>query len=389
MDQQSHNRPAATTGQEQGSPFTSSISRWFFAAVALFMLYLGYRLVAPFLVHIFLALVIVVMGGPLFDWLVRLFRGRRTPASLVACVLLTAMIALPFFFIAGVITSQALDLYTTISHELRGGGLEQTVHNGLGWLGPYVDELQRTLGVSKADVLQQAGEVVRRVSSLLYSNLTDLLRGATNLVIGFALMMFVTFYLFIDGANMMQQALALSPLPEHMNQQVRHDMLRSIRTTLKGSLLLAVVQGVLAGIGFWVFGVPNALFWGTVMAFSSVVPLVGTGLVWAPAGVFLILTGSTGAAVGVMVWCFVSQLLLDNLVRPRIVGGSALHPLLTFFSILGGLTTFGLVGIILGPLVLALLLSLIEIYQRYFLQPAPVVVTPAPGTEPPTQVTED
>jgi predicted PurR-regulated permease PerM len=98
-------------------------------------------------------------------------------------------------------------------------------------------------------------------------------------VIGFALLLFVAFYLFMDGGEMADKAFALSPLPPQLNQRMREDILSSLRSTLKGTVVLSLIQGLAAGLGFWVFGVPNALFWGTVMIFSSVVPLVGTALV--------------------------------------------------------------------------------------------------------------
>jgi predicted PurR-regulated permease PerM len=167
------------------------------------------------------------------------------------------------------------------------------------------------------------------------------------------------------------------------NQRILEDILRTLRATLRGSVVLALINGTASGLGFWVFGVPNALFWGTVMVFASVVPIVGTGLVWVPAGVYLLLMGHLGAGVGVMVWCLVVSLACDNWLRPQLIGGQAhLHPLLTFFAVLGGLSLFGLVGLILGPLVLALLLSLTEVYQRYFLEPAEPSLPQAPAVAP-------
>jgi predicted PurR-regulated permease PerM len=179
--------------------------------------------------------------------------------------------------------------------------------------------------------------------------------------------------------------MALSPLPPEMNHQIRRDVLVTLRATLKGSVVLALIYGLISGLGFWLFGVPNALFWGTVMVFSSVVPIFGTALVWVPAGIYLIVMGAWPQAVGVMVWCLVTMVVCDNWLRPKLIGGQAnLHPLLTFFAVLGGITYFGMVGLILGPLVLAILLSLIEVYQRYFLQPAgrAEACRPAPAAGP-------
>ncbi|MFH1059916.1 MAG: AI-2E family transporter [Pseudomonadota bacterium] len=357
--------------------FTTTWSRWFFAACILYVLYLAYRLVEPYLVPIFLAVVLVVVAGPLYSLLARALRGRRTLASALSCLIIFVILVLPFFFMAGVITAQALDLYNTVSNQLSTAQLQKLFDQGMGRLDPYIAYLQQHLGFDETDVVKHVGEWVKEVSNLLYSNLATLVKGFTNVLINFVLILFVTFYLFMDGQRMGDSLLALSPLPVELNQRIRDDFLTSLRSTLKGTVVLAFIQGVGCGLGFWVFGVPNAPFWGTVMVFASVVPMVGTALVWAPACVYLVVLGSWGQAIGVGAWSLVVGVISDNILRPKLLGGAgSIHPLLTFFSVLGGLAAFGMVGLILGPLVLAMLLSLVDVYQRYFL--TPVVCEPLP-----------
>lgn len=364
---------------ERPSIFTNKVGRWFFAVCILFTIYLAYRLVEPFLIPIFMAVVLVVVAGPFYNLILRLVGGRPALASGLTCLSLSGLIALPFFLLVGVITSQALDLYNTVSHLLSGDQLEKIFHQGMGRLTPYMDQIEKTLGFNQSDLLKQAGELVRQVSNFLYANLASLVKGFTSVVIGFALLLFVSFYLFMDGGQMADQVFALSPLPPELNQRMRDDVLASLRSTLKGTVVLSMIQGLAGGLGFWVFGVPNALFWGTVMVFSSVVPLVGTALVWLPAGIYLLVLGNVGQAVGVMIWCEVAGLICDNILRPKLLGGKGkVHPLLTFFSVLGGLSLFGMVGLILGPLVLAIMLSLLDVYQRYFLEPPPAAICQPP-----------
>lgn len=363
--------------------FGSNTSRWFFMACFLFMLYLAYLLVQPYLTPIFLAMVLVVVGGPVYDYLLTLFRGRRGLASAAACTLFLLIIVIPAIFITGVITSQALELYNTVTYMVAGDKLQGVVEKGLGSLSPYFDKIEQLTGLKRADLLDHAAELLKYISNLLYLNLTGLVRGATNLAIGFALMMFVTFFLLMDGQVMARRIIQLSPLPAETTEHIRDDILQTLRTTLRGTVVLAIFQGTLGGLGFFVFGVPHALFWGTVMVFASVVPLVGTALLFIPAGVYLILVNHPFQAVGVMVWCGVAQLACDNLLRPRLVGGTNIHPLLTFFSILGGLSVFGMVGLILGPLILAVLISLLEVYENYFQEPmAQEICYPEPAEQP-------
>ena len=369
-------------------PFHNTWSRWFFTAAILGTLWLAYLLVQPYLVQIFLAIMLAVVSAPLYDYLVDTLEGRCSLASALTCLVLIMIIVVPFFLVAGLLTTQALSLYRTMSTLLFSDQWEQNVRQGLGWLAPHVEQLQNTLGISQADVLKEVGELVRKISNLLYANLTGLLAGVTNMLVGFALMMFVTFYLLIDGPSASHRLMALSPLPEDMNQKILQDIMVSLRATIKGTVVLALINGTVGGGGFWLFGVPNALFWGTVMTFASVVPIVGTALVWLPSAIYLAIIGHPWPAVGVAVWCLISMLICDNLLRPRLIGrGSNLHPLLTFFSVLGGLSYFGLVGLFLGPLLLAILLSLLDVYQRYFLpEPSPEpAVCKRPAPDPPAQ----
>lgn len=371
--------------------FATAISRWFFGISTLLILYLAYLLIQPFLMPIFLAVVLVVVGWPLHLGVLWVVGGkRRYLAAAITVFLFTLIIVLPLYFIVGIITAQALDLYNTVSHMIQSGGFQDSLKHGLNLLNPFFDKLNEALGISKVDVFTQVGEMVRRVSNLLYSNLAGLLRGITNIVIDFFLMLLVSFYLFIDGRSAADRLLSLSPMPASLNNKIKDEVLNTMRATLTGTVVLSLIQGILGGIGFWIFGVPNSPFWGTVMVFASVVPIFGTAVVWLPGGLFLLLSGMTEAGIGVMIWCLISALVCDNLLRPKLLGNvTHLHPLMIFFAVLGGLLLFGVVGLVLGPMVLALMLSLLEVYRLHFVpnEIAPgdcVAPQPEPGTGPAT-----
>ena len=349
-------------------PFSTSISRWFFAACIILVLYGAFLLVEAYLIPIFLALATVVVAAPLYEFSQRLLGGRNRLASALTCLILLFIIVLPMFWLVGMLTGQALELYTTVSQQVTGTEFQENFNRGLGRVAPLVDFLQEKLGLDQQEILAQIGEAVRRVSAMLYSNLTDILKGVTSVIVGFALYLFVTYYLFTDGSRWAAKALSLSPLPAETNAGIKQEVLDSLRATMKGTVVLALMQGIAGGLGFLAFGAPKALFWGTVMVVVSVVPIIGTALVWLPAGIYLIVHDAVGPGIGVMIWCLVAAVVLDNIVRPRLIGGKAkLHPLFTLFSVLGGLSVFGLVGLILGPLILALLLSLVGVYESHFL----------------------
>jgi len=348
--------------------FATATSRWFFGICTLLILYVAYLLVQPFLMPIFLAVVVAVMGWPIHQVVLRVVgHQRQALAAAISVVLFALIIVLPLYFILGVITSQALDLADTINRMINSGELQKTVQQGLGLFNPLLERVQDILHLEKTDLLTQLGQFLGRISNFLYANLAGLLKGVTNLVIDFFLMLIVAFYLLIDGRHAVDRLLALSPMPVSLNNQIKDEVLSTMRATLTGTVVLALLQGFLGGLGFWIFGVPNSPFWGTLMVFASVVPIVGTATVWVPGGVFLLLTGHTGPAIGMMIWCLVAAVVCDNFLRPKLIGGlGGLHPLLVFFSVLGGLFLFGVVGLVLGPMVLALLLSLLEVYRLHF-----------------------
>ncbi len=355
---------------QDSKPFATSVSRWFFGISFLLILFVSYRMVQPFLMPIFLAVVLAVVGGPVYARIMDFLGGRRVLSSTITVCLFIIVIVAPLYFFTGIIASQALDLYNTVSQEVQSEAWQKTMQQGWARLGPFVDRLQDSLGISRSDVMGHIGQLVQKISNLLYSNLTGFLAGITNVVIDFVLMLIVLFYLLMDGHKAADRLAALSPLPSDMNHQIKDEVLGIMRATLTGTVVLAFIQGVLGGLGFFIFGVPNAPFWGTVMIFASVIPLVGTAVIWLPAGLYLILVGNVGQAVGVMAWCLIAAVISDNFLRPRLIGKAAgLHSLLIFFSVLGGLATFGVAGLILGPMVLALLLSLIEVYRLHFIQP--------------------
>jgi predicted PurR-regulated permease PerM len=281
--------------------------------------------------------------------------------------LFTLIIVLPLYFMLGLLTSQALALADTVNQMIKSGELQKTVQEGMGLLNPVLERLHNLVPVNQADLLTQVGHLLGRISNFLYANLAGLLKGVTNLIIDFFLMLVVAFYLLIDGRHAVDRLLDLSPMPTSLNNKIKDEVLFTMRSTMTGTVVLALLQGFLGGMGFWIFGVPNSLFWGTLMVFSSVVPIVGTAMVWVPGGIYLLLIGHTSPAVGMMVWCLIAAMGCDNFLRPKLISGlGGLHPLLVFFSVLGGLLLFGVIGLVLGPMVLALLLSLLEVYRLHF-----------------------
>jgi predicted PurR-regulated permease PerM len=204
----------------------------------------------------------------------------------------------------------------------------------------------------------------------------------THAVVDLGLFLLMLFFLLRDGGRLKTELHPVSPFSEEQERQIFDHLERTIQGALQAVVVVPVVQGILAGIGFMMFGVPSPLVWGTAVILAATVPLVGSPLAWVPACVYLAMKGETGPAWGLLVFCIVVVSGSDNVIKPMLLRGSArIHPLLGFLSIIGGVLAFGVFGFLIGPVVLSLVLSAIRIYRLDVLR---VVVTGAPASQPPS-----
>jgi predicted PurR-regulated permease PerM len=201
-------------------------------------------------------------------------------------------------------------------------------------------------------------------------SLLEIFSTTISAFFSFILMLLIIFYLLKDGERWKQSLMTLSPLGQENDARIMDRLALAVNGVVKGSLLIAIVQGILLGFGFWIFNVPNGALWGVVAAVLSFIPTFGTALVSGPAIIFLFLKGDTTSAVGLLVWAVVIVGLVDNFLGPLVVGRKINIPsILILFSVLGGIALVGPVGILVGPLTLSLLYTLIAMYRNEFTQP--------------------
>jgi predicted PurR-regulated permease PerM len=210
------------------------------------------------------------------------------------------------------------------------------------------------------------GKYLGTVSQFIYTNAKSIITGVSTVVVGFIFIMFITFYLFIDGRSFLEELKQLSPLDRRYSQEIIDELFKTIKLTFKGSLVIAVVQGILGATGFLLSGIDSWALWGAVMVLASLIPVVGTALIWGPAALIQAVTGHLGAAAFIAVWGIAVIGMADNLLRPQLLKGDTnIHPLLIFFSVMGGISCFGFLGIILGPLILSLLVYIMAMYKKF------------------------
>jgi len=345
--------------------FFSSLSNYFFLAFLIGILYIFYLILRPFLADIFIAIMIAMIFYPLYRFILKWFRGKRILTGLTAILIIILVFLIPVIFLSGLIASQSLDLYQKVSEGILNGSIKKTLDLKFIYYSNLLERWNFHLDTLKLEEL--LGNLLKGVSEFIYTGMTFLAKGVLGVLANLIIVLFITFFLLIDGDKFLKELRLVNPLEITYHERIIDQAERTIKATLKGSVIVAFVQGLLGGLGFWIFGLPTPAFWGACMVFSSVIPLVGTSIVWVPAVLYLALFDSFWMAFGLGAWGTFIISGADNVLRPMLIKGEVnMHPLLIFLSVLGGISYFGFIGFILGPVVLSFLMTLFEIYKRDF-----------------------
>jgi predicted PurR-regulated permease PerM len=346
-------------------------ARLFFGVITLIVLYFSYLIVKPYLLDIFMALVLFFTAKPLYLALTRLLRGWKVLASALTCLILLLVILIPLFSLVSIIATQALEFSSQVTKGLQYGDLWTWVAAKIDAVKLYLIHLNLPLPPGDIDLAQIVQTAVSKASAFIYTNAIGLIRGFTVFFFDLVLTLFIAFFMFLQGDDFIMAIKGLSPLDPVHNDEILRETEITIKATLWGTVIVAVAQGTLGGVGFLIFGLPQPAFWGTVMIPASVIPVLGSTIIWGPAAVYLLFTGHISSGVGLIIWGGVVVSVIDNILKPILMKGSGETPsIFILFSILGGLTYFGMIGFILGPLILSFLLSLLRIYQKTILAPA-------------------
>lgn len=332
----------------------SRLQLWFFAGLFLLTVVVAFLVFRPFVDVLALAAIVAVVLHPVYQWVRR--QGKIGPRLAALAVIVAALLLLiaALSFIVTKVFYQAQNLYMSLSI----GNAGSFVDTATALIEQPVQRFWPQFNFNLRDYLNQGLE-------WSFANLGSLVSGTVTVGIKTLLWLLALYYFLKDGSQMVRSVIKLSPLGDDYDELILKRLAGTINTVIRGFLAVAVVQGLLAGIGLAVFGVPNATLWGGVAAFAALVPGLGTALVLAPAVAYLWLSGSVGSALGLVVWGAVIVGLVDNVLAPYLYSrGGPIHPLFMLFAVLGGLAFFGPAGFILGPVTLSLLIALLDIYRR-------------------------
>lgn len=346
-------RPAATSQHEH-------VTRWFFVLLGAAVLFLFWKIITPYAIVLLTAAVFAVVFSPLDSWLRRRIRSIRVTALLTVATVLLLIVG-PLTTAIFLMADQANDLIGRMP-EIRTwiGEFSLTSHPSYQALPDFLQERLSAVDVSAA---------ISSIATWVGSNLDNIFLRTADVLFKTFIFFICLYYFLADRDRVIEQALLLSPFRDKTDRTIIDRLSLTIRAVVTGSLTVAVVQGILAGVGMTIFGVPGALIWAGLVIIAANVPFVGTSAVLVPVIAYLLISGNVTGAIGMTIWAAVLVGGIDNFLKPILVEGKTrMHPLLILLSILGGLQVFGPIGLIVGPTVLAALLALLEMYKAGVLE---------------------
>lgn len=326
----------------------------FFLLIA--VLAVTFYIFQPFLYALILAIVFRTVFDPLYRIILSGLRGRRGLAALFATLVVLIVIITPIAFISFQIFNEAVGVYFSLTRDGQGFSVSRIAQDA-------VDSLRDLFPIPEGFSIDING-YARQGLGWLLEHLGSFLSNTARLITGSFIFLIALYYLFKDGDWFRARLVAFSPLQDIHDREIIERLGIAINSVVRGNLIVAIVQGVLTALGFFLFGVPNAALWGSVAALAALIPGIGTALVLIPAIIFLFTVGETSSAIGFLIWGIVAVGLVDNFLGPQLAGrGARLHPFIALLSILGGLAFFGPLGFLLGPLTVSLLFALLDIYS--------------------------
>jgi predicted PurR-regulated permease PerM len=329
-----------------------------FFAVLLGVGFLFFRVIAPYVYPLFWAAVIAALFAPLYHRLKEKFKNENAAAG-VTLVIILLVVILPLAGFLGIVVKQAIDIYATVSQPETIASVQESVRNLLAR--PEVQDF-----MTRFELDQKLKEFSENAGGAIVGWLTASSKSTVTVVIQFFITLYTLFFFLKDGEMWLRKIMFLLPFGDDNEKVLYKKFVSTSKATLKGTILIGGIQGTIGGILFLVVGIPSAAFWGLVMIVMAIIPAVGPAIVWIPAAGYMLATGHIWQAV-VLIAGGLFMGVIDNVLRPPLVGKDIeMHPLLILFSTIGGLSMFGISGVVIGPLIASFFLAILQIYEHRY-----------------------
>lgn len=325
-------------------------ANYFFIVLYLLALVLLFFLFKPYIAFLILGGIIVIFLYPINEWLHKRLKNRIV-SSWIMIVVVLLIILIPTFFLTVELGAQARSAYAALAEK--------------DW-GVISSNLSQYLGFN-IDLKELIVPFSVNIKNYFTGSLPVIIGSLTDFVIRMFLMFFLMYYAFKEGDKITQGIFSILPISKRHKKEIEDESKRVLYGVMYGQLLVALIQGVLGGLGFWIFGIPNPILWGFVMFLFAFIPFLGTPMIFVPASLIELASGNYFAGIGMLLFGGIIVMNIDNLIKPKIIGSrSGMHPLLVVLGIFGGLHLFGIIGMIIGPIVVALCALVIKFFNEEF-----------------------
>lgn len=364
-------KQSATIQKEKNLKFNSN----YFLFFLMILVFTGcYKIISPYIHTIIMAAILSIIFTPVHSRIENFTKGRKNLAAFFSCVLITLVVVIPIIFMLLAIIQQGANSFSSIYNWIESGKYHNLMAHpyitGIKvWVNAYLPDIKKLYPNLDIKAIQIDTILMNSTASIgktLINQGGHIAGNITSLTGKFFLMIFTFFFFIRDEKKIFNYILHLIPLGTSQENQIMTKIKDVAKSALIGTFVTAVAQGIAGGIAFAICGFPG-LFWGMTIAFASLIPMIGTALIWVPATIFLVISASFKLAIFMLVWCIVVVGGLDNIVRPLFMqGGADMNTFLIFFAILGGINYFGLIGILYGPIIFGLAMVLLYIYKMEF-----------------------
>ncbi len=335
--------------------------RWMaLLAVTIIALYLCWKMLQPIIEVLLWAVVLVIVFHPIHRRIVAR-TGRPGWSAVISCLLVMVTLLLPLSLVTFAVVKQLAGVarYVQENSATLFDPNSPSIGRLYSWLEQYVPDLGQT------NPSQFLAERLQNLSGMIAGRTIGFVGGAVGFIIEIFFVIFTMYYLFRDGGRLSRGLREALPLDATQSREILERTRDVISASVYGVLVIALIQGTLGGLAFWALGLPSPLLWGVVMLLLSMIPMAGSFIVWVPAAIFLAASGEWGKAIALTIWGALVIGSIDNFLRPKLVGDKTkLHELIIFFSVIGGLQVFGVIGLVLGPVIVAITLALLDVLRR-------------------------
>ncbi len=346
-----------------------STSNVYFAAVLLFLMYLLWLMMKPFVGAIIFAAIITGSVYPLFNWLLEKTRFARNVVAILICCLVIVVIFFPIIYLSFLLSKEAITFYHSLAIGLNDDLVNDFLFGG-GYIARAIREVSTLIGVEinmqgfKVEVVDQ----LKQLSGLIIDTINDLVGNIVSFLFSFVIMILVIYALLSEGPQLKEFLLKLSPLPDDQEELIINSFNQMNFVTLVCNSVGGLIQGVLAGIGFWLAGIELVVLWASIMVILAFIPLIGISFIYIPACIYLYIIGKTSASIALFIYCSLVALIVENWFKPIFIGKRIkINALLVLFTIIGGMTVFGFGGIFYGPVIATLFLTMVDLYHKFYI----------------------